>query len=225
MLSIWKLWTSSSISGLSWTTKPKRPKISAISSIESMLGWRLPRRTGRPGVVTSWASAARRDVRAEPRRSVPRSASAASIATRTALATAPTCGRSSGGRAPMPRRTAVSRPFLPRTSSSSASSAATSALDAIDASASSRSVSRSRVRSARSTSVLPSWPWESGTLERRRRRGPGEGRGRLVAGRCQTLFASSAILPKVAASRMARSARILRSISTSAFFRPAMKAP
>ena len=32
-----------------------------------MLGWRLPRRIARPGVVTSTVSAARRPVRAEPR--------------------------------------------------------------------------------------------------------------------------------------------------------------
>ena len=48
------------------------------------------------------------------------------MAPRTAFAIAPTCGRSSGGRAPIPRRTPVRRPFLPRMSSSSASSAATS---------------------------------------------------------------------------------------------------
>ena len=38
----------------------------------------------------------------------------------------------------------------------------------------------------------------------------------------QALLASSAIWPNTAASRIARSARILRSISTSAFFRPLM---
>ncbi len=102
MLSIWKLRTSSSISGPSYTTNPNWPKISAISAIVSLIGWRLPRRTGRPGVVTSTASAARRVSSSEPRSDAPRSASAASMATRTVLAMAPTCGRSSGGRATDP---------------------------------------------------------------------------------------------------------------------------
>ena len=56
MLSIWKLVRSSSTSGPSWTVKPNRPKISAISAIVSMTGWSAPRATGRPGVVTSTAS-------------------------------------------------------------------------------------------------------------------------------------------------------------------------
>ena len=50
--------------GDSKTTNPNRPKISAISAIASMLGWRLPRATGRPAVVTSSPSAPRRVSRA-----------------------------------------------------------------------------------------------------------------------------------------------------------------
>src|SRR4051812_19459234 len=182
MLSIWKLVRSSSISGLSWMTNPNRPKISAISSIATMLGCSVPLRIGLPGVVTSCVSSASRWVSAEPRSSVPRSARAVSMAPRTALATAPTRGRSSAGSPPIPRRTVVSRPFLPRTSSSRASSAATSRVEPIAARVSSRSVSRSRVSWARSTSVLPCQATESGALERRRRRGPGGGRGRQPAG-------------------------------------------
>ena len=64
MLSIWKFVTSSSISGDSYTTKPNWAKIAAISAIASMLGWSVARRTGRPGVVTSTASAASRASRA-----------------------------------------------------------------------------------------------------------------------------------------------------------------
>ena len=94
MLSIWKLVRSSSISGLSYTTNPNCSKIAAISRIASMLGWSVPRRIGRPGVVTSTASARRRASSSLPRRAVPRSASAASIAWRTVLAIAPTFGRS-----------------------------------------------------------------------------------------------------------------------------------
>ena len=73
------------------------------------------------------------------------------MATRTALATAPTLGRSSAGRAPIPRSTPVRRPFLPRTSSSRASRVATSGAAAMAARASTWSASRSRVRSASST--------------------------------------------------------------------------
>jgi hypothetical protein len=61
------------------------------------------------------------------RRSEPRSASAPLTASPTSLATAPTRGRSSAGSAPMPRRTAVRSPFLPRYWICSASSAAGSA--------------------------------------------------------------------------------------------------
>src|SRR6185369_12101583 len=111
-------------------------------------------------VVTSTISVARRAWSSLPRRSPPRSASAASIAPRTSFATAPTLGRSSGGSAPIPRSTSVSRPFRPRTSSSIASSVATSPAAAIEARASSRSPSRSRVRSVSST--RPS-SWESET--------------------------------------------------------------
>ena len=189
-----------------------------------MLGWRLPRRIGRPGVVTSSVSAARRPVRAAPRRAVPRSASAASMAPRTAFATAPTradrraaaprcrAGPPSAGpscrgrraRAPRARRRPGSR-----------------AIDAEGVVAESLEVAR-QVGEVHVRRLPCGRPRESGTLERRRRRGPGEGRGRRAVRPGQTLFASSAILPKVAASRTARSARILRSISTSAFFRPAM---
>ena len=102
-----------------------------------MLGWSVPRRIGRPGVVTSTASAAQARLelasRAAPRRA-PRAR--ASMAARTVFATAPTFGRSSAGRPPIPRRTPVRRPFLPRTSSSSASSVAASGAAAIAPSAS-----------------------------------------------------------------------------------------
>src|SRR4051794_3019547 len=154
MFSIWKLVRSSSISGLSYVTNPNWPKISPISRMASMLGWSVPRAIGRPGVVTSTASAASCASRAEPRNAVPRSARAPSIAERTVFAIAPTRGRSSAGSAPMPRRTPVRRPFLPRTSSSIASMLATSGAASIAVSASSRSVSSSRVRSDRSTGIL-----------------------------------------------------------------------
>ena len=80
MLSIWKLRRSSSISGprRRRTRTGRRSRRSA--SIVSLIGWSVPRRIGRPGVVTSTASAASRSASAEPRRSVPRSASAASMA-------------------------------------------------------------------------------------------------------------------------------------------------
>ena len=147
----------------------------------TMLGWRCRAGSGRPGVVTSWprrrAVAVERraaQLRARARRVPPRSRPGPRWRPHRPR------GRSSAGSPPIPRRTVVRRPFLPRTSSSSASRAATSALAAIDARASSRSVSRSRVRSARSTSVLPCRGLESGALERRRRRGPGGG---LAVGR------------------------------------------
>ena len=192
-----------------------------------MLGWSVPRRIGRPGVVTSTVSAARRVGRApsragpcRARRGPPRSAP------RTALATAPTRGRSSAGSAPIPRRTAGQAALL-------AEDVELERLERGDvrarrrsaASASSRSASRSRVRSARSTSFLfrrvgrgITSPRASATS--RARRGS---RAWPVGG--QAPLASSAIRPKVAASRTARSARILRSISTSAFLRPAMNWP
>src|SRR4029077_13327903 len=44
-------------------------------------------------------------------------------------------------------------------------------------------------------------------------------------GQVQALLATSTIFPKVAASRIARAARILRSDSISAFLRPAMNWP
>jgi hypothetical protein len=56
--------------------------MSAISAIVSLIGWRLPRRIGRPGAVTSTASAVSRAARSEPRRPAPRSASAPSMASR-----------------------------------------------------------------------------------------------------------------------------------------------
>ena len=77
--------------------------------------------------MTSTVSAASRAASSLPRSADPRRASAASISLRTAFAMAPTRGRSSAVRAPMPRRTPVRRPFLPRTSSSSASTVAPSA--------------------------------------------------------------------------------------------------
>ena len=121
MLRSWKLVRSSSISGLSWTTNPNWPKIRAISDMDSMLGWSEPCRNGRPGIVTSIVSAARRASSSADPRTARRAAIAASISARTRFATAPTFGRSSTGSAPMPRSTPVRRPFLPRTSSSSAS--------------------------------------------------------------------------------------------------------
>src|SRR6188768_256539 len=57
MLSIWKLRTSSSISGPSYVTNPNCPKIAAISAMVSLMGWSVPRRIARPGVVTSTRSA------------------------------------------------------------------------------------------------------------------------------------------------------------------------
>src|SRR3990172_3660789 len=156
MLSIWKFVRSSSISWLSWTTNPNCSKIVAISAIAWMLGWSEPRRSGRPGVVTSSCSRTRRDASSSPPTEARRSAMAASMAVRTALAAAPTRGRSSAGSAPIPRSTPVSSPFLPSTSTSSASSAAVSAAPATNASARSRRASRSRVRSARFTGLFDS---------------------------------------------------------------------
>ena len=226
MLSIWKFVRSSSISGLSYTTNPNCSKMSAISPIASMLGWSVPRRNGRPGVVTSTVSATSRALSSVPRTAWPRSARAASMAARTVFAIAPTRGRSSAGSPPIPRRTPVRRPFLPRTSSSSASIAAASGAAAIDSRASSRSASRSRVRSARSTVVLgcemapgianPRSSWTS-----RARRTVSVGR----SGPGQAPLAASTIRPNVALSRTARSARILRSISISARLRPLMNWP
>ena len=99
-----------------------------------MIGWSVPRRIGPAGRgdVDRLRGEPGRQLRCRAGRS-PRSASAPSMATRTALAMAPTRGRSSAGSAPIPRRTPVRRPFLPRTSSSSASSAATSGAAAIAA--------------------------------------------------------------------------------------------
>ena len=73
---------------------------------------------GRPGVVTSVASAASRRGKLLAASRPRRVAIAPSTARRTSFAMAPTFGRSSAGNAPMPRRIAVSPPFFPRTSSS-----------------------------------------------------------------------------------------------------------
>ena len=129
--------------------------MSAISRIASMLGWSEPRRIGRPGVVTSTASAARRAVSSDPRSPAPRSARAASIAPRTAFATAPTLGRSSAGRRADPAQDAGQPALL----------AEDVELQRVERrhvrrrprptpSASAWSASRSRVRSARSTLLL-----------------------------------------------------------------------
>src|SRR5260221_9018886 len=150
MFRSWKFVRSSSISGVSCTTNPNRPKISAISPIASMLGWSAPRRTGRPGVVTSTRSARRRASSSLPDRAAWRSASTCSIERRTTLATAPTCGRSSTGSEPIPRRISVRRPFLPRISSSSAASAATSGAASTAARVDVESASRPRVSCAKS---------------------------------------------------------------------------
>ena len=202
---------------------------------------------GRPGVVTSTASAASRAERAPPRRSAPRSAIAFSSARRTSLATAPTRGRSSAGRPPMPRRTVVSSPFLPRVRTSSASSSAGLEAAAISACAASRRACRSWVNFARSTAA----PLASSRPARSESRAPArsvtrissvclEGRDLarsgagpaervpfcLPAGRLdQAPRTASTICPKVAPSRTATSARILRSRSMLAFLSPATNAP
>ena len=135
------------------------------------MGWSVPRRIGRPGVVTSTGSAASRSVSAEPRRSRP------------ALGEGGVDGRPDAvGDGPDPWS------VVGRQCADPAQDAGQAALLAQDvelerlegrrrrgsrrrtASASSRRASRSRVRSARSTSVLP-WPRESGALDRQRRRG------------------------------------------------------
>src|SRR5258706_6636303 len=150
MLRSWKLLASSSISGLSRIVKPNWLNIRAISAIDSMLGWNEPRRIGRPGKVTSIVSARRRSPSSASPRTRRRSPIAPSIEARTLLAIAPTAGRSSAGNAPIPRRTPVRRPFLPRTSTSRTSIAATSAAASTAARVSAASVSRSWVSWGRS---------------------------------------------------------------------------
>ena len=99
-----------------------------------MLGWSVPRRIGRPGVVTSMRLGGeprgRAPSRAAPsraRRGPPRSRPGRRWRRpRPAADPRPAARRSRAG-------SSVRRPFLPRTSSSSASRAATSARAAIDA--------------------------------------------------------------------------------------------
>ena len=206
-----------------------------------MLGWRLPRRIGRPGVVTSRLSAARRPTSADPRSSDPRSASAASMAPRTTLPTAPTRGRSSGGSAPIPRRTVVRRPFLPRMSTSRASSSATSAIAAIDAEGVvaeclevAGQVCEVHVRPSIGGPAIMS-PRPSATSRARRgvsavavgRSGPPVRRAGRRSWRSLALGSWRARRSSRTSPRRgsARSARILRSISMSARFRPAMNWP
>ena len=172
MLSIWKLRRSSSISGASYVTNPNCPKTSAMASIVSLIGWSVPRRIGRPGVVTSVASARRR---VRQRRSTER---------RATLREGGLDGRphavGDGPDASAGRRRAGHRSRAGRSSGGpSCPGRRARGLEGRDvaggrdaASASSRSASSSRVRSARSTSVLPWVGRESRALERQRRRGP-----------------------------------------------------
>ncbi len=198
-------------------------------AIASMLGWRLPRRIGRPGVVTSTVSAARRPVSAEPRRSVPRSARArldvAADGVGDGADARPVVGRqrpdpAQDGRQPALLAEDVDLERLERG-------------DVAGAPRSTRGRRRAAPRGrgsgpARSTVV----PLRIGAAGNHEPSSVVDVEGSVagwLGGRAppadQALLASSAICPKVAASRMARSARILRSISTSAFLRPAMNWP
>src|SRR4051794_36137399 len=151
MFSAWKFVTSFSTSGLSTTVNPNGRNASAIASIVAGIGWRVPRRIGRPGAVTSTRSAVSRASSSEPARPARRVANASSRLSRTVFAIEPTFGRSSGGSAPIPRRIAVRPPFLPRTSISSASSAAMSGAASIPERVSPERVSRSAESWPRST--------------------------------------------------------------------------
>ena len=203
-------------------------KISAISRIPWMLGWSVPRAIGRPG---------RRDVdglgdqplgqRRAAQDRAPRSARAASIAVRTALATAPTRGRSSAGSAPIPRRT-VGEPAL---------LAQHVELERLERR---RRPGRSAIGRQRLVAQRLEVAGQVGEVHVdpslggpgiRSPRASVTSRARRAVARCgriaddQAPLASSTIRPNVAASRTARSARILRSISTSAFLRPWMNCP
>ena len=193
--------------------------MSAISRIVSMIGWSAPRRIGRPGVVTSTASAASRASSSAPRSSVPRSASAASIAPRTSLATAPTRGRSSGGQ----------RADAAQDGRQAALLAEDVELDRLEGR---RRRGRPRSRPAPRHAAPPgrgSGRRDPRSSCSRRIDEPstivdGRGFGRGLPGD-QAPFAASTIFVKVPASRTATSASVLRSSSISAFFRPATNAP
>ncbi len=200
MFSAWKLSSSLSTSGLSTTTKPNCPKMRAISRSVSGRGCSEPRQIGRPGSVTSSASWRRRCSRVSAASSTRRAARAVSIASRTGLASAPTRGRSSAARAPMPARISRSSPLRPRMPDSTASSATGEAAAEMAADDRACRSSRRAWKEATSTTATGS------------------------AGRYWDL-ATSAMRVKVAASRTQMSARILRSISTPADLRPLTRLP
>ena len=159
------------------------------------------------------------------------SASAASTASRTSFTTTPTRGRSSGGRLPMPRRSAESAPPLrPRYVD-------VELVERRDVGggrdprqrlvAQGAQLARSGWRDPRCRAVPPWSSRESRTLAAGAREGLAAVVDRPDASpaRRQAPRATSTIRPNVASSRTARSARILRSSSISAFLRPAMNAP
>ena len=224
-------------------------KIAVISSNTWLIGWMRPasiaaRRSGR---LMSSASRSSRASSASAFSAARRAASASFASSFSALIAAPALRRSSGDIAPSVASRAEIVPFLPSAATRAASSAASSLAAAIAARVCSRREERSVIRQPRSGTLLPLR--EKVAAEGRRMRGraarrmrraalarrplirrfappsPARGEGKLAAqaalGRWP--LALSTIAAKAAGSLMARSDSTLRSTSTPAAMRPAIR--
>ena len=153
MFRSWKFVTSSSISCPSATTKPNEDMISVIAAIVSGIGCSDPSRGAGPGVVASTRSRSMRSKSSPAERATRRALTDASSAARTSLATTPIFGRSSAGRAPMPRKISVMAPRFPRSDEPSSSSSAVDAAAEMRVAASACSVRSCFSSAARSTTA------------------------------------------------------------------------
>src|SRR5688572_24684607 len=132
-LSASKLCQSSSISGPSLSSKPRRPKMSAMRSIVRLTGCRPPRSASRPGRVTSRVSEASRASSAASSRLALRSPSAAVRASRAWLIASPAALRWSAGSVPSCLSWAVTLPCLPSRETRRASTASGVSAEAMSA--------------------------------------------------------------------------------------------